>query len=58
MANEVAVHITATDADGNLVHDSYVAPEQARYAVKLLREELLTVKQEPVSQLPDGVELK
>ena len=58
MANEVAVRITATDADGNLVHDSYVAPEQARYAVKLLREELLTVKQEPVSELPDGVELK
>jgi hypothetical protein len=57
MAEPIAMHIVATDADGNIVHDSYAAPEEARYKVKLLKEELLKVTAEPVTELPAGVEL-
>jgi hypothetical protein len=52
-----AVHITAYDVNGELVHDSYASPDKARYMVKLLKEEMFTVKQEQVTELPKGVEL-
>jgi hypothetical protein len=57
MADQNAVHITATDMRGEIVHDSYVKPSRSRYAVKLLKEEGFIVKTEIVTELPKGVEL-
>jgi hypothetical protein len=57
MADAVAIHITAYDSNGEIVFDGYAKPDMARNTVKLLKEELLTVKQEPVTELPEGVEL-
>lgn len=57
MAEQNAVHITATDMRDEVVHDSYVKPSRSRYVVKLLKEEGFTVKTEIVTELPEGVEL-
>ena len=57
MSDAVAIHVTAYDVNGELTFDGYVKPDKVRYTVKLLKEELFTVKQEPVTELPEGVEL-
>jgi hypothetical protein len=57
MADAVAIHVTAYDASGELAFDGYVTPDKSRVLVKTLKEELYTVKEEPVTELPEGVEL-
>mgnify|MGYP006266774183 CR=1 FL=1 len=58
MAETIAFHILAKDAKGNVVFERYVHPDQARQVARPLQDELFDVTVEPVTELPEGVELQ
>jgi hypothetical protein len=53
----VAYRVVAKNMDGDVVSDSYVAPDNYQLVAKVLRQEMFTVTVEPVDKLPDGVKL-
>lgn len=58
MADVVAYHVVGKNSNGEIVSDTYVSPDNLRIVVRTLNEEYLKVEKEPLTELPDGVELK